>query len=172
MRGTPAGFLGYENWPGGFSPNGPLVMLAGMFMNTDTYTGKKISDPTDSALDVTLNNLGMMVDMALPPVISTRNVGKAVDFIEGGTTISGRDISPMLFARALGLKFYDPNVTEETMYKRIAERQIIRDYGIAVSRAKREELRSGAPDYDALYAEIDSLRQEMREEIDKLNNRD
>ena len=172
MRGTPAGFMGFENWPGGFSPNGPLVTLAGMFMNTDTYTGKKISDPTDSALDVTLNNLGMMVDMALPPVISTRNVGKAVDFIEGGTTISGRDISPMLFARAAGLKFYNPNVTEETMYKRIAERQIIRDYGIAISRAKREELRSGAPDYDALYAEIDSLRQEMREEIDKLNNRD
>lgn len=172
MRGTPAGFLGYENWPGGFSPNGPLVMLAGMFMNTDTYTGKKISDPTDSALDVTLNNIGMVVDMALPPVISTRNVGKAIDFIEGDTTISGRDISPMLFARAAGLKFYNPNVTEETMYKRIAERQIVRDYGIAVSRAKREELRSGAPDYDALYAEIDSLRQEMREEIDKLNNRD
>ena len=172
MRGTPAGFMGFENWPGGFSPNGPLVTLAGMFMNTDTYTGKKISDPTDSALDVTLNNLGMMVDMALPPVISTRNVGKAVDFIQGDTTISGRDISPMLFARAAGLKFYNPNVTEETMYKRIAERQIIRDYGIAISRAKREELRSGAPDYDALYAEIDSLRQEMREEIDKLNNRD
>ena len=172
MRGTPAGFLGYENWPGGFSPNGPLVMLAGMFMNTDTYTGKKINDPTDSALDVTLNNIGMVVDMALPPVISTRNVGKAIDFIEGGTTISGRDVSPMLFARAAGLKFYNPNVTEETMYKQIAERQIIRDYGIAVSRVKREELRSGAPDYDALYAEIDSLRQEMREEIDKLNNRD
>ena len=172
VRGTPAGFMGYEGWPGGFTPNGPLVSLAGMFLNTNTYTGKKLNDPTDSAFDVTLTNAGLMLDMFLPPMVSTRNIGKVIDYTTGEQTISGRDMTSLFAARALGLKFYDPNVTEELMYKRIEEKQLKRDYGIAVSRAKREEMRSGAPDFDRLYKEIDSLNTEMREEIDKLYGRD
>ena len=172
VRGTPAGFMGYEGWPGGFTPNGPLVSLAGMFLNTNTYTGKKLNDPTDSAFDVTLTNAGLMLDMFLPPMVSTRNIGKVIDYTTGEQTISGRDMTSLFAARALGLKFYDPNVTEEMMYKRIEEKQLKRDYGIAVSRAKREEMRSGAPDFDRLYKEIDSLNTEMREEIDKLYGRD
>jgi hypothetical protein len=172
FRGTPGGTFGYDWWPQGFSANGPLMVIAGAIMSADPYTGRTTKDPTESLMDTSLRNIGLMYDTFAPPMASNRNIDKFVDMLQGDKTIAGRDISPLFAARALGLKVYDPDLTEQSMFMRSEVRRIKRDYGIAISRLKREEGRSGAPDYDRLYENLTSLREDMLEEIDKVYGKD
>jgi hypothetical protein len=172
FRGTPGGTFGYDWWPQGFSANGPLMVIAGAIMSADPYTGRTTKDPTESLMDTSLRNIGLMYDTFAPPMASNRNIDKFVDMLQGDKTIAGRDISPLFAARALGLKVYDPDPTEQSMFMRSEVRRIKRDYGIAISRLKREEGRSGAPDYDRLYENLTSLREDMLEEIDKVYGKD
>ena len=172
FRGTPGGTFGFDWWPQGFSANGPLMVIAGALMSVDPYTGRTTKDPTESFTDTGLRNLGLVYDTFAPPALSGRNASKLSDALAGDKNIAGRDISPLFAARALGLKVYDPTISEQSMFMRSEVRRIKRDYGIAISRLKREEGRSGAPDYDRLYENLTSLREDMLEEIDKVYGRD
>lgn len=63
---------------------------------------------------------------------------------------------------------FDYNVNEEAAFRDIRSKQVFRDYKAAISRARREELRRGYPDYDALDAEVQSLTREMYSEYNKI----
>jgi len=83
---------------------------------------------------------------------------------------SGREvgISNLIFARIGGLKFVDFNVNEEAGFRETRGSAVMRDYKSAISRAKREEIAKGYPDYEALNEEIQSLTEEMYREYNKV----
>ena len=170
MRGMPGGAFGYENWPGGLAPNGPLVTIASSLFSVDPYTGKKTSKPTDTVMDTTMRNVGTLVDIFAPPVTSANNWKKVDQYLADTKTITGQDMSGLFLARAFGLKFYEPNMGDESVYRSIEARGIKRDYGMAISKVKRSELRKGAPDYDQLSADLAELRKRKRDELDELYN--
>ena len=172
MKGTPNGFMGATWFPGGLTPNGPLVTIAALFLNKDSYTGDKISEDTDTTLDTALANTGALYDMFAPPILSSRVAGQSVDYLYGNKTVSGREKTSAFALRAFGLKFYDPTVTDELIYRGFEESAIKREYGKAIAKYKREEMRSGAPDYEALSEKLLELQSNMEDDIAELNKRD
>jgi hypothetical protein len=68
----------------------------------------------------------------------------------------------------MGLKLVDYNVAEEATYREIRESVVGREYKAAIRKLQREEMRSGTPDYQALYADIQRLELELVEEVKKI----
>jgi len=171
MRGMPNGTFGYKDWPGGLSPNGPLMIAAAAALDIDPFTGKKTTDDTMDSMDVTLKNVGIMYDMVAPPLASKRNAEKLLDQLTGDpTTITGKDATLSFAARAFGLRFYDPYLSDEAVYRNMDIKDLKRQFGAAIKKAQREEFRSGNPDYDELNATIVELREELRAKIAEVRN--
>ena len=70
-------------------------------------------------------------------------------------------------ARTFGLKLYDFNVDEQAAINEIVVKRIQRDFKSAITKATRDEMRKGYPDYEALDAELEDLRTRMEKEIEK-----
>jgi len=170
-KGLPNGFAGQDWWPGGLTPGGPFVnAIIGMVAGVDPYTGDSIHEPTDGNFDKLINNVKFGYDLFSPPMARSSNIEKVVDAAEGKVGITGREpgVSNLIFSKILGLKGLDFNVDEQAAFKDIEYKGVIRDYKTAISKAKREELRRGYPDYEALDAEIESLTQEMYDEYNRI----
>ena len=171
-RGVPGGTFGYSNWPGGLAPSGPFVIAASMALSVDAFTGRKTSDPTDTGMDTTMRNVGMVFDMFMPPVASNRNKDKLMKWIDGTKDFTGEPMDGMFAARAFGFKFYNPTTDKERQIKSSSAKFIKRDYGMAISRARKAEYRKGTPDFAGLREELADLRKRRREELDELFGRE
>jgi hypothetical protein len=101
------------------------------------------------------------------PLLTTRNIEKVNDIVEGKTGITGAEPSSLAIARAFGFKFYDYNVAEQEAINDNAVKRIKRDFSTAITQAKRDEYRKAYPDYDALDEKLDDLRTRMEEAINK-----
>lgn len=167
-KGLPNGFMGQSWFPGGLTPSGPFVSgIAGMVLGVDPYTGKSIHKPTDTDWDKLWNVTKFGYDIVTPPAISSRQIGRVDDLIAGKTGITGVEPSPLVLARMFGLKMYDYNVDEQAAINEIVVKRIERDFKSAMTKAKRDEMRKGYPDFEALDTELDDLRKRMEKEIEK-----
>jgi len=160
-KGLPNGFLGQSKLPQFMSPSNPFSSLIITFMGgVDPYTGKPIHEVTDSDFEKLLNAATAGYNIMAPPIISSRN-GRAVKrALDGNTGITGASPSSTVFARALGMRLYQHNVDEEAAFKDIRESAISLDFDVAISKAKREELNKGYPDYAKLDKKLDKLLEE------------
>lgn len=164
-KGLPNGFAGQSWIPSMVSPSGPLVSaVASLILGVDTYTGKSIHQPTDTEWQKLWNTTKAAYDIVSPPGISSKQIGRANDFFDGKTGITGVEPSPMVFARAFGLKLYDYNVAESEAIQDLAVKRIEHDFKTAMAKAQRDEFRKGYPDYEALDATLDDLLTRMEEE--------
>jgi hypothetical protein len=167
-KGLPNGFMGQSWFPGGLTPSGPFVSgIAGLVLGVDPYTGKSIHQPTDTDWDKLWNATKFGYDIVTPPAVSSRNIRSVDALIEGKTGITGVEPSSLVLARMFGLKLYDFNVDEQAAINEVVIKRITRDFKAAMTKAKRDEMRKGYPDFEALDAELDALRERMEKEIEK-----
>lgn len=167
-KGLPNGFMGQSWFPGGLTPSGPFVSaIAGMVLGVDPYTGKSIHQPTDTDWDKLWNVTKFGYDIAIPPAVSSRQIGRVDDLLAGKTGVTGVEPSPLVLARMFGLKMYDYNVDEQAAINEIVVKRIERDFKSAMTKATRDEMRKGYPDFEALDAELNKLRERMDKEIEK-----
>jgi ribosomal protein S7 len=167
-RGLPNGVMGQSWIPASLTPSGPFVSaLLGLVGGVDPYTGKALHKPTDTEWQKLWTSTKFAYDIMTLPVISTRNIGKVDDIIEGKTGITGNEPSSLPIARAFGFKFYDYNVNEQAAINEIVVKRIERDFKTAMTQAKRDEYRKAYPDYDALDEKLDDLQTRMEKEIEK-----
>lgn len=172
FKAGPNGFMGIEGFPSGLMPNGPLISAFSMVANTNLYTGKEIYLDTDDALDRFLSLAKAGYDTFTPPLISSRNKEDLDKYLNDAPTVSGRSMTSMWAVRAFGFKFYDPYTSDEAAWKQIRAKAIMREYETAMYKARREMVRSGSYDTQALNAELRRLNERMREEVDEVFNRD
>jgi len=168
---TPTGFLGFENWPQGFKPGGPLIDgLIMMTMGLDTYTGKPLYETTESDLAKFGEIFEGMTDMFLPPWLQSIKRDRYKAAFDGDRDIVGQtqSLSSAIAMNFMGLKMVDYNVAEEATYRQIRESSVGREYKAVIRKLQREEMRSGTPDYQALYDDIRRLELELVEEVKKI----
>lgn len=161
--------LAGQEWVPGFaSPSGPFATLLSAMSGFDPFTGKPMHDPTDTQWDK-LTNTGKAVYNTMAPAAVNTNFWKNVGDLSAGVTgPTGVEKSSLFLARNLGgLGFYQFNVDESAFYQRNEVKKIKRDFNSAMAKAKRLEYSKGYPDYEALDAELDTLRTRLQEEIAK-----
>lgn len=167
-KGLPNGLMGQSWFPSMVTPSGPFVsVIASTVLGVDTFTGKSIHEPTDTGWEKLWNSTKAGYDIFSPPAISSRQITRANDFFEGKEGITGAPPSGLVFARALGLKMYDYNVTESEAVQKLVSDKITREFKSAMTKAKREEYRKGYPDYEALDKELEDLQTRMEKELAK-----
>jgi hypothetical protein len=110
--------------------------------------------------------------MFMPPAVSNRNIDKTMKWIDGTKDFTGEPMDGMFAARAFGFKFYNPTTDKERQIKSSSAKFIKRDYGMAISRARKAEYRKGTPDFAGLREELADLRKRRREELDELFGRE
>ena len=167
-RGLPNGLMGQSWIPASLTPSGPFVSaILGLVGGVDPYTGKSIHKPTDTEWQKLWTSTKFAYDTMTIPLLTTRNIEKVNDIVEGKTGITGAEPSSLAIARAFGFKFYDYNVAEQEAINDNAVKRIKRDFSTAITQAKRDEYRKAYPDYDALDEKLDDLRTRMEEAINK-----
>ena len=173
FQASPTPVFGFENYPQGFKPSGPLVdSLLMILSGNNTFTGKSLYDTTDSDLTKTLRVGEALVDLVgVPPWLqrySREDYFEAMDGTRDMTGQAATTVASAIASRFLGLKVVDFNAAEEAVYRQLEEKQVTRDYKAAIRKLQREEMRSGSPDYQALYADIQRLELELAEEVKKI----
>lgn len=160
---------GQEWVPGFITPSGPFITLFQAMSGTDPFTGKPITDPTDSQWEKLVKTTGSMYDIMAPSMISSRNIQNTIDLAEGKVGPTGVEKSPLYLARALGgLGLYQFNVDESLFFQDLEVKRIKRDFSTAMNKAKRLEMSKGYPDYEALDAELEILRDRLEKRIAEL----
>lgn len=168
---TPTGFLGFENWPQGFKPGGPLIDGLIMLMTgTDTYTGKPLYETTESDFAKFGEIFEGMTDMFLPPWAQSYKRDRLGGALAGDRNIVGQteSLASAVALNVMGLKLVDYNAAEEAVYRQIRKSAVGREYKATISKLQREEMRSGSPDIQGLYDDIRRLELEMVEEVKKI----
>ena len=74
----------------------------------------------------------------------------------------------LIIANILGLKVDGYNIDQEMLSRQYKDSQLVRDFGAAMNSIKREEVRSGNPDYEGMDKAMQTLRAELYKEINEL----
>lgn len=167
---TPTGFLGFENWPQGFKPGGPLVdSLTIIMTGTSPFTGKPLYEDTESDLGKLGGIFGGLAGIFSPPWLQSYSIKDINKALSGDVSFAGNEesLAKAVASRIFGLKIVDYNRAEEAMFRSMRESDIGRKYKSAIRKLQREEMRSGTPDYEGLYEEIQRLELEMLSEVRK-----
>ena len=164
--GMPNGFMGQSWWPQGLSPSNPFITtILAAFGGVDAYTGKPIHQVTDDDFQKFVNRGRTIYDAFTVPLISSRNLETTMGAIRGDTTMTGASVNPTAFARMFGFRLYSIDMEEAAMFQDFAVDGIRRDYGIAMSRLRREAAQNGWLDYDKLDKELNRLMERMEKEM-------
>jgi hypothetical protein len=165
-KGLPMGPAGQSWIPAALTPSGPfLSAAAGLLYGVDPYTGKGIHKPTDSEWDKLVNSGKYAYDLAMPPMVSSKNWAKVKDILDEKAGETGAMPSNLVFARMLGLKAYDYDIDESMVIQDKVVKGVEKDFKAAMRKAKKEEYRKGYPDYDELDEELEVLRERMERRI-------
>ena len=175
VKGLPTnnGFMGMDWWPSGLTPSSPLISgVVALLGGVDPYTGNKLHEITDDSVDRALNLAVFGYNIFSPPAVRSANWDKTVKALSGDVNFAGRkvDVTHLLFANILGLRVETFNADQEALSKMFQNKQLTRDYAAAIAKYKREEMRSGNPNYAAMDEEIQSLRAELQDELNRLYN--
>lgn len=159
--------LAGQSWfPGFATPSGPFISLISGVFGYDPFTGKPMHAPTDTEWDKLVRTGKAIYDTMAPAAINSRfftNIGNLVDDRKG---ITGTEPDTLFLLRNLtGAPFYRFDVTESRAQQDLRVQSIKRDFNTAINKAKREEMRKGYPDFEALDAELADLRKRMEAEV-------
>jgi hypothetical protein len=173
VRGLPTnnGFMGQDWWPQGLQPGGPfLTAIISSLGGVDAFTGEKLHKTTDTDIQKALNVGEQILNAATPPWARTSNVKKIIDITEGNVNFAGReqDVARLIIANILGLKVDGYNVDQEMLSRQFKNSQLVRDFSAAMNSIKREEMRSGNPDYQGMDEAMKELQVKLYEEINEL----
>jgi hypothetical protein len=173
VRGLPTnnGFAGQDWWPQGLQPGGPLLTaIVATIGGVDAFTGEKLYSETDSNFDNIMTIGEQLLNVATPPWLRTSNIEKSIDAIQGTTNFAGRkqDVARLIVGNILGLKIDGYNVEQEMLSKSYKDSQLTRDFGAAMNRIKREETRSGNPDYEGMNAAMQELQTDLYDKLNEL----
>ena len=152
-------------------PGGPfLTAIISSLGGVDAFTGEKLHKTTDTDIQKILNVGEQILNTATPPWMRTSNVGKIVDVVEGNVNFAGReqDVARLIIANILGLKVDGYNIDQEMLSRQYKDSQLVRDFGAAMNSIKREETRSGNPDYEGMDKAMQTLKDELYKEINEL----
>ena len=173
VKGLPTnnGFAGQDWWPQGLQPGGPFITaILASIGGVDAFTGEKLHDETDGSFDKAMNVGEQLLNVATPPWLRTSNIEKSIDAIQGTTNFAGRkqDVARLIVGNILGLKIDGYNVEQEMLSKSYKDSQLTRDFGAAMNRIKREETRSGNPDYEGMNAAMQELQTDLYDKLNEL----
>ena len=165
-----------QSWlPGALQPSGPYVtLLANTFLNVDPFTGKQMYNPEVDTNFEKLASMGAAVwDTFAPSVASTRFLKQAKDVAQDKAGPTGEAPSALVLARTLGgLSLYQYDQGEVQFYQDKAVQNVKREFQAVMAKAKRDELAKGYPDYEALDAKLDDLRDRLDKRIAELRGED
>jgi hypothetical protein len=156
-------------------PGGPfLTAIIASLGGVDAFTGESIHESTDTNMQKALSIGEQMLNTATPPWARTSNVKKIIDVAEGNINFAGRkqDVSRLLISNILGLKIDGYNMQQEILSRKYKDSQLVRDFSAAMNKIKREEVRSGNPDYQGMDKAMQELRVRLEEELDELYKRE
>ena len=173
FNGLPNGFAGLDWWPSAVNPSGPLIsgiaILAG---GVNPYTGQKLSGPTDNTMDAFAERMYALYDTMGVPALRSTNISTMMDMaFEGGKKdVMGRELSwtYLALAKVGGLKLVEHSDAKEATLRKIRASVIMKEFGQAISKAKRDAVKTGAVDFEALDAEILDLYTRRQEEINEI----
>ena len=173
VKGLPTnnGFAGQDWWPQGLQPGGPFITaILASIGGVDAFTGEKLHDETDGSFDKAMNVGEQLLNVATPPWLRTSNIEKSIDAIQGTTNFAGRkqDVARLIVGNILGLKIDGYNVEQEMLSRSYKDSQLTRDFGAAMNRIKREETRSGNPDYEGMNAAMQELQADLYDKLNEL----
>ena len=166
VKGLPTenGFLGQSWWPQGLQPGGPfLTAIINTIGGTDPFTGDPLHDATDDNVDKLWNNATSLYNTFSPPFLRSGNIDKVKQAWDGDVNFAGReqDVARLLVANILGFKVEGYNIAQEMASKQFADSALVRDYRSAIAKAKREEMRSGSPNFKKLDEAVRGLELEL-----------
>jgi hypothetical protein len=157
-----------QSWvPGFITPGGPYVnLIAGLFLGIDPFTGKALSDETDTQLNKLLKAGESVYNTMTPSFAQTRFMGSIAGLAEGKVGPTGVDANALFLARTLGgMSLYEFNRQETDFYNDKEVQKMKREFGAAMAKAKRDEYNKGYPDYEALDVELAKLRGRLEKRI-------
>jgi hypothetical protein len=173
LKGLPNGAFGIDGLPQVLTPSNPIATMMMAFLGgVDPYTGDSIYEAADTTLDKIVTNALEAYDIMMPPMISVSNAKQVKGLAIGRTGITGAPTSPYVIARVFGLRLYQHNVDEQAEFKDIDESNIRRDFSTAINKAKREAVRNGSDDYEALDKELDKLEERMNRKLAEARGED
>jgi hypothetical protein len=157
-----------QSWvPGFITPGGPYVnLIAGLFLGIDPFTGKPLSNETDSQFNKLLKAGESVYNTMTPSFAQTRFMGNIVDLAEGKVGPTGVDANALFLARTLGgMSLYEFDRQETNFFNDMEVQKMKREFGAAMAKAKRDEYNKGYPDYEALDIELAKLRERLEKRI-------
>ena len=164
-------FAGLDWIPMGFTPGGPFIAaLTAVMTGEDPVSGKELHRLEDGDFQRIFNIGRVITDQFLPSALGSTSRGKYEDVLLGNKSYAGLepDVMYTVISRLVGLKTTQFNVDEQMQFKGFDASKLNREYSAAISKLKREELRKGTPDYEALNETILDLRTEMLERLNEI----
>lgn len=168
---TGNGFAGQDWWPQGLQPSSPLLSgIIGLIGGVDPYTGDPLHEVGDSNMDKAFELAKFSYDIFSPPIIRSGNFDKAMAAYDGDVNFAGQkvDVSKLLFAQVLGLKVVGYNIDQENATREFLDSQATRDFKAAISKAKRDEMRSGNPNWKKLDEITRDYEDQLIEELNRI----
>jgi hypothetical protein len=137
-----------------------------LFLAIDPFTGKPLSDETDTQLNKLLKAGESVYNTMTPSFAQTRFMGSIAGLAEGKVGPTGVDANALFLARTLGgMSLYEFNRQETDFYNDKEVQKMKREFGAAMAKAKRDEYNKGYPDYEALDTELAKLRERLEKRI-------
>lgn len=168
---TNNGFAGQDWWPQGLQPGSPILSaVLALIGGVDPYTGDPLHEVGDSNMDKALELAKFSYDVFAPPIIRAGNFEKAAAAYSGDVNFAGQkvDVGKLLFAQVLGLKVVGYNIDQEHATRAFLDSQATRDYKAAIAKAKRDETRSGNPNWKKLDEITRDYEDQLIEELNKI----
>jgi len=164
--------LAGQDWiPAALTPGGPYTsLISALFFGTDAFTGKELTDVSDSQLNKLLKTAESVYNTMAPSVASTRfigpNEGEIAKLLQNRAGPTGVEPDALFLARTLGgLSLYEFNRSEVQYYQDGEVKKLKREFGTIMNKAKKDEYAKGTPDYEALDAELSVLREKLDKRI-------
>jgi len=173
FNGLPNGFAGIDWWPSAVNPSGPLLSgIAILIGGVNPYTGQKLSGPTDTTADAFMERMYALYDTMGVPALRSTNLSTMYDMaFEGGKKdVMGRELSwtYLALAKVGGLKIIEHSDAKEATLRQIRASKVMREFDQAISKARRDALKTGSIDFEALDAEILDLYARRQDEINEI----
>lgn len=165
--------FGQEWIPSAVTPGGPYTaLIASTLFGIDAFTGKPLSDVTQTQAEKFASSLESVYNTMAPSVASTRlwgpNEGEIAKLLENRKGPTGAEPDAMFLARLFGFTAYEFNRSEVQFYQDAQVKKLKREFSLVMNKAKRDEYAKGYPDYEALDAKLADLRTRLEERINEI----
>lgn len=155
-------------WPQGLMPGGPISVAANLALGFDSFTGKSLHKPTDSAGDKAANTIKQAWTEFSPnmPLPYNRQGDKLSDLLREKHGISGSEVEwgwPLL--NMVGPKVFELDDKERSAQIGVQQRAILGEYRRAIRKLALDENRYANPNHDKVIEQQADLIARMMKEM-------